>query len=215
MLRWLGLAGMLLLVALVYWPGLRGPFIFDDFPALVNNPRVLVHGLNPAALWRAAMSFEQGGSGRPLAMLTFAINHAISGAHPWGWKLTGVLVHLLNTGLVCLLCQRLLVLAGVKSHVRLSSAALALLWGVHPLQVSSVLYVVQRMETLSLTFVLMALLAYLRGRCLQVRGARGWPWIVSSALLVLVSLGSKETGALFPLYTLALELTLLGFSGVQ
>jgi len=25
--------GLLALVALVYWPGLGGPFIFDDFPA--------------------------------------------------------------------------------------------------------------------------------------------------------------------------------------
>jgi hypothetical protein len=52
-------------------------------------------------------------------------------------------------------------------HIAAVFAIAVALGHVHPLQVSAVLYIVQRMETLSLTFVLLALLAYLHGRLRQ------------------------------------------------
>ncbi|MGY0797709.1 hypothetical protein ACW7G0_01370 [Lysobacter sp. A286] len=146
-------------------------------------------------------------------MASFAINHAISGLDPWAYKLTGLVVHLINTLLVAVLCLRILSLARVaKRHCLWAAFALALAWAVHPLQVSTVLYVVQRMETLSLTFVLLALISYLRGRRQQVHGLRGWPWLIACLPLVALGLASKETAVLLPAYTLALELTVLGFS---
>lgn len=204
---------LVVLTALVYWPGLTGPFLFDDFPALVNNTRVQVAAGDWPGLWRAATSFDPGGTGRQLAMASFGLNHMLGGLEPWGWKLGGLLVHLVNALLVYLLCLRLLVLAGVQQWFRLSAFAVALLWAIHPLQVSTVLYVVQRMETLSLTFVLLALLAYLRGRGAQIAGQRGWPWFVTCVPLLVLALGAKESALLLPLYTLCLELTLLGFAG--
>ncbi|MEN5207735.1 hypothetical protein ABE493_06405 [Stenotrophomonas terrae] len=213
LIRSVGLAALAVVVAAVYWPGLSGPFIFDDFPALVDNSRVHVEALGFGELWRAAFSFDPGGTGRQLAMLSFSLNYALDGLNPWGWKLGGLLVHLVNTILVYALCVRLLALAGVGRLLRWSAAAIALLWAVHPLQVSTVLYVVQRMETLSLMFVLLALLAYLRGRQAQIQGARGWVWLALCAPLLLMALGAKETALLLPLYTLALELTLLRFDG--
>ncbi len=210
-----GLAGLalVLLVAMVYWPGLTGPFLFDDFPALVSNARVHVVAGDWPALWRAATSFDPGGTGRQLAMASFGLNHMLGGLEPWGWKLGGLLVHLLNALLVYVLCLRLLALAGVQQWLRLSAFAVALLWAVHPLQVSTVLYVVQRMETLCLTFTLLALLAYLRGRTAQLAGLRGWPWLLVCGLCFVLALGAKESALLLPLYTLALELTLLEFAG--
>lgn len=200
------------LSVLIFWPGLGGPFVFDDLPALVDNEALRITRLSFADVWHAAFSFELGGGSRPLAMASFAINHALGGLDPWGWKLTGLLVHGLNTALVYLLVVRLLVLAGVEPrHRRLAAFAMALLWGAHPLQVSTALYVVQRMETLSLTFVLLALLSYLHGRERQRRGEAGWPWLIACVPLVGLGLAGKETAMLFPGYALALELTFLRF----
>lgn len=204
---------LVVLTALVYWPGLSGPFLFDDFPALVDNARVHVQAGDWQGLWRAATSFDPGGTGRQLAMVSFGLNHMLGGLDPWGWKLGGLLVHLVNAVLVYLLCLRLLALAGMQQWRRLSAFAVALLWAVHPLQVSTVLYVVQRMETLSLTFVLLALLAYMRARSAQIAGGRGWSWLLGCALCFVLALGAKESALLLPLYTLALELSLLGFAG--
>ena len=71
------------------------------------------------------------------------------------------------------LVARLLQTAGMKTKAVLAAFVIALAWAVHPLQVSSVLYIVQRMEMLVATFTLLALLAYLRGRLAQRNGRFG------------------------------------------
>jgi len=206
---------LLVLVALVYWPGLGGTFLFDDFPVLVDNPQVHVSELNLRAIWNAATSFAAGDGGRQLAMASFALNYSLGGLDPWGWKLGGLLVHLLNTLLIYFLCRRLMGLAGWGGYRNVAALVVALLWAVHPLQVSSVLYVVQRMETLCLSFVLLALLAYLKGRMAQQAGEQGWFWLVMCLPLFLLALGCKESALLLPLFTLCLELTFLHFGGAS
>lgn len=206
---------LLLLVALVYWPGLSGDFLFDDFPNIITNQKVHMTSVDATSLERAAAGYEPGQIGRPLATLSFAFNWYLHGKDPWGYKLVGLCVHLLNALLVFLLARRILALpsvAGPKPWSRWAPLAIALFWAVHPLQVSSVLYIVQRMETLSLTFVLLGLLAYLRGRLRQMQGEGGWHWLVAAVVLSLLGLLSKETAILFPAYFLALELSVLGFS---
>lgn len=209
---WFAMA-IAIITAFVYWPGLSGPFLFDDFPAVVDNAGVHPANLSMVSLWKAAWSFDPGGAGRPLAMASFALNYGLDGLEPWGFKLGGLLVHLCNTVFVYFLCVRLLQLAKIGGgHQRQVAFAVTLLWAIHPLQISTVLYVVQRMETLSLTFVLAALLAYLSGRQRQVEGRRGWPWILVCVPLVMLGLASKETALLFPVYALAIELTIFNFS---
>ncbi len=201
-----------LFTALAYWPGLTGGFLFDDYPNILEQEKVHANELSIEAMRTAAGAYS-GPIGRPIATISFAVDHALWGMDPWGYKLSSLLVHLLNTLLVFLLVGRLLPLAGTRVPTDNAPAfAVALLWAVHPLQVSTVLYVVQRMETLSLAFVLMALLCYLRGRVNQIAGTRAWPWLLACVPLVLLGLLCKETAALFPAYTLALELTVLGFA---
>lgn len=210
--RLLAGAAILILTALAFWPGLSGGFLFDDYPNILEKTAVHASGLSIEELSRAAKAYD-GLVGRPLATTSFAVNHAIGGLDPWGYKFGGLLVHLVNSLLVFLLAQRLLALAGAVQSTHVAAAFLvAAVWALHPLQVSAVLYVVQRMETLSLTFVLMALLAYVRGRRNQMDGLRAWPWLAASVLLAGLGLLSKETAVLFPAYTLALELTLLRFA---
>ncbi|MGY0652274.1 hypothetical protein ACW7GZ_10495 [Luteimonas sp. A537] len=220
---------LLLTAGLAYWPGLGGGFIFDDWSALVDNQRLHIDALDGASLRQAATSFEPGGTlgARPLSMLSFGVNHALHGLEPWGYKLTGWLVHLFNTLLVFLFVRRVVMLAAPQTPTRFGTTdesapvatnpvvvagAVALLWSVHPLQVSTVLYVVQRMETLSITFVLLALLAYLRGRTNQIDGRRGWAWLALCIPLVALGWAAKESAVLFPAFALALELTVLSFA---
>lgn len=205
---------LLFLVVLVYWPGLHGGFVFDDYPNILTNARVHAEGLSWEAMRTAARAYEAGSYGRPLATISFALNYVVGGKDPWGFKLTNLAMHLANALLVFWLLRRLLSLPKVRGDSAWSAGAtftIALLWAIHPLQVSTVLYVVQRMEILSLTFVLLALIAYLHGRVAQRDGKRGWPWLAGSLVLAGMGLLSKETAVLFPLYALAMELTVLGF----
>jgi hypothetical protein len=203
---------LVLITASVFWPGLGGGFLFDDYPNILSNPRVQADELNAESLVRAAGAYQPGTIGRPLATISFAVDYSIAGKQPRQFKLTGLLVHLVNGLLVLLLTSQLLKLrARPDQNLLLASLAISMLWAIHPIQVSTVLYIVQRMETLSLTFVLLALAAYCEGRKRQIAGKTAWGYLLASPLLAAIGLLSKETAALFPAYTLALELALFRF----
>src|SRR5690606_10211578 len=92
-----------------------------------------------------------------------------------------------------------------------AAPAMALAWAVHPLQVSSVLYIVQRMQTMATLFVVLALWAYLCARQAQVEGRDSRrPWALA-VLCGLLALACKEDAVLLPAYALALELLVLRF----
>lgn len=200
----------LLLVSLIYSPGLSGDFVFDDFANIVTNKKIHAETIDWESLSRAASAYR-GPVGRPLATIGFAVDHALGGKDPFAFKLHSLIVHLANTLLVLLLCRRLLTAPAAGSWPAWVPWAIAALWAMHPMQVSTVLYVVQRMEMLAVMFILLGLLCYLHGRLLQAAGQRGWPWLLGAAIFPALGLLAKESAALFPLYTLALELTVLRF----
>lgn len=202
---------LLALATAVFWPGLHGDFIFDDYPNIVTNPRVHLQALDWPGIEKALKGYEPGSIGRPLATMSFALDYYVAGKQPYLYKLTSLGVHLFNAALVYLLLSRLLALAAAGRWSRHAPWAIALLWAVHPQQVSTVLYVVQRMEMLALSFILLGLLAYLHARTADICERRQWIWLAISGLLGGLGLLAKETAVLFPCFTLALELTVLGF----
>lgn len=200
----------------VFVPGLSGGFIFDDNPNIVTNYLLHVTTLHPFDLIQASLSFHAGGGSRPLAMLTFALDYWRAGLDPQAFKFTNLIIHAITTVVLALFLRKLLCLAAwAPKRATFAALAIALAWAVHPLQVSSVLYVVQRMQTLTTLFVLLAMWSYVRGRQAQMQGlpARRL-WYVTGIAWVL-ALVSKEDAALFPAYALLLELTLLKFAAAD
>lgn len=193
--------------------GLGGGFVLDDAQTIVTNTLVHVTTLDRASLLEAAGSFQAGGGTRPLPMLTFALDYwREGGLHAAAFKATNILIHVLTTFLVALLVRRLLLLAGWSSQrAAVCALVLALLWAVHPLQVSSVLYVVQRMQTMATLFVVLTLWAYLGLRRAEIEDRPGWRHAMLGLFFWLLALASKEDAILVPLYALVLELTVLGF----
>jgi len=211
---------VLIVIALAFWPALAGGYIFDDYPIFAENPALHISGWHWAE-WHRVWTWSHLNIQRPLAMLSYALNYAL-GDETWGFKFTNLLIHLFNTVLVLLLARRLLgagwpARAGDNAEAyrrRLDGWALgiAATWAIHPLQVSAVMYVVQRMELMGFSFVLLALLAFWHARQLQLAGRRGWPWLLLCGALVVVGYGAKETVVLVPGYALLLELTVLRFA---
>ena len=211
---------LLLLAAglLVYWPGLSGGYVFDDFGNLVDNPAFAPAALH-AHFWHSVWSTHSGPLDRPLSMLSFAAQAWFTGLAPWPLKLGNVLIHLCNGWLVWLLSRRVLGwleaglpagrrwLVGAETQALLVAAA----WLLAPIQLTAVLYVIQRMESLAATFVLLGLLAYWHGRMRLIQGrphAWGWIWgslFVGTALAAL----AKETGVMLPAYAFVLEWVVL------
>lgn len=207
---------ILALGLLVYWPGLSGGYVFDDFGNLVDNPAFAQSALQ-AHFWRAIWSANAGPLDRPLSMFTFAAQMVFSGMNPWPLKLANVLLHLFNGWLVWLLSVRVLGwlerqaprpwLVGASTLALLATAA----WVLAPIQLTAVLYVIQREEALASAFVLLGLLAYWHGRMRLIAGRRGalaWIW-GSLALGTSVAALAKETGVMLPAYAFVLEWVVL------
>ncbi len=201
------------LASLVLLPGLPGDFVFDDYQNILQNPAVQLQALTPGTLSEAAFSMQQGGTTRVLPTLTFAIDYFRgNGFDPATFKATNIAIHALTTFLLAGFFRSLLLIAGLApSRAGWLALGLALAWAVHPLQVSSVLYVVQRMQTLATLFVVLALWAYLWARHAQMQGRPGRSGWLLSGLLWALAFGCKEDAILLPAYALALELTVLRF----
>ncbi len=206
-----------LLVVAVYWPGLAGGFMFDDYAVIVTNPALVIGELTPGALLDAAFSTATGPLRRPLAMLSFAADRTLGGLDPRLFKTVNLALHLVNAVLVFVLVRRLmpwLASTGGSAHGAIA-ACVALAWAVHPVNLSAVLYIVQRMTLLAALFTLVALLAYVALRTAQIAGRpRPRPALPLLVLGFFAGLLCKETAALLPAFVLVLELAAFRFRGL-
>ncbi|TAM92609.1 MAG: hypothetical protein EPN40_14290, partial [Rhodanobacteraceae bacterium] len=117
---WLLLAASVIATAAVYWPGLTGGWVFDDFPNIVDNAAIhITRGHSTLVAWvNSALSSPSSFLRRPLASLTFSLNWYFGGDNPWPFKLTNVIIHLVNGVLVFLMLRALLRLVGLRAASR-------------------------------------------------------------------------------------------------
>lgn len=231
---WLLLA-FLGITATAYWPGLTGGWLFDDYPNIVDNHGVQPQVASVASLTQAALSSPSSEFKRPLASLSFAANYLVSGLNPYDWKLVNLIIHLLNGILVFVLSRALLQAAtpllltspplrsgeseaSTKEHDRvgLVAALVAASWMLLPINITAVLYVVQRMESMANLFVLLGLIGYVTGRRHMLRHSdAGWKgWLLCTSSLVAataVGLLAKETAVMLPLYAVLIEWIIFRF----
>lgn len=200
-----------------YWPGLRGEFLFDDY---VNLPALGANGpvTHWSTFWQYITSGQADPTGRPLALLSFLIDAHDWPAAPYPFKRTNLLLHLLNGAMLALLLMRLGRLAipattpRQREHIALAGVLGASLWLLHPLMVSTTLYIVQREAMLAASFTLLGLLLWLTGRqsLLDGRHFAGWTWMVAGLWgCTLLGILSKANGLLLPALALVIDHTIL------
>ena len=157
--KWtLGLACLLAAAAVaVYSPLHTHPFAeLDDGPYVYANPHVRA-GLS---LETVKWAFTSLGSvtpdvpdWHPLAWLSHALDSEIFAPGPAGPHDVNLLLHALNAVLLFWMLQRATGCVG-------RSAMVAALFALHPINVESVAWISERKNLLSMTFFLLALLAY-------------------------------------------------------
>jgi hypothetical protein len=205
------LAGLtlVLLTLAAYGPGLHGGFLFDDF---ANLPALGAAGPVDtwATFWRYLTSGTADPTGRPLTLLTFLLDARDWPADPYPFKRTSLILHLLNGVLLYALLGRLGRMLVVDDTIRCQTAALlgTALWLLHPLLVSTTLYIVQREAMLPATCVLAGLLIWLHGRSQLAAGkiGRGLLWsAIGLGGFSLLGVLAKANGVLLPLYALLIE----------
>lgn len=204
------LASALAIIA-AYWPGLSGPFLFDDLGSLGDLGRY--GGVDN---WHTFKQYVFGGAtgptGRPLALLTFLLDGTNWPTDPWPFKRTNLVIHVGNTALIGLFAfQALRMLDYPQQRAAVVALLAALCWGLHPFLVSTVLYPVQRMAQLAALFSFVGLNLYAWGRTLVIRDpVRGYVWMsLAAGLCTILAVLSKENGALLPMLVAAFELTVV------
>jgi tetratricopeptide (TPR) repeat protein len=186
---------------IVYSATLRAPFVYDD---------VVIESCRPCRPVRLGGVIEvlfARGLPRPVTMMSFALNHYLGGAAPYGYHLVNLVLHGLVGTVLFVFIHRLLTLlppTHAWSEKALPIAAVGTLaWLVHPVNSQVVAYVWQRSTSLSALFFLGSLLAYLEGRWGEGR-PRAWLF-AASAGLGLLALGAKQNAGTLPLFVLLLE----------
>jgi hypothetical protein len=196
----LALAGLLLLTAAVYTPGLRGEFQFDDLRTVESNQSI--RRLDNA-LWAPSLSDVVRGR-RIVTDFTFALNYRLAGRATLAFHLTNLAIHLGATILAFLFARRMLELVGCHGPDRLA-LVIAALFALHPLQSQAVAYVSQRAESLASALYLGSLLLLL-GAERRGRNAAGIALYLGSLAGFALGLGAKVIVVTFPLAYLLIGL---------
>lgn len=209
------LIGIIAAVWGIYFPGLKGGFLFDDFVNL--EPLGSFGGVKDFETAKAFVFNGVASSlGRPLSLVTFLIDDTNWPSHGSYFKPTNVKIHLIN-GLLVIWASLLILRALGKKEIDAIWISLmaGAIWMLHPYMVSTTLYVIQRMALLSALFMLGGICAYLKGRELLIAGrlAVGYVCVsISVTIGTLLAILSKENGALLPLCILVIESVLPKFS---
>jgi hypothetical protein len=246
-LPWLLLVLAAIVTAAVYAPGMAGGWAFDDYPNIVDNAAIhITPEQSTLAAWvDSALSSPSSFLRRPLASLTFSLNWYAGNGNPLPFKITNIVIHLINGVLVFCMLQALLQLLGLRREGfpaatatsfpkkdddlvfdQAAATRLALIvsaaWMLLPINLIAVLFVVQRMESLCQIFILAGLWAYLRGRWMMLtardsrRDKQGLALAIGGILVgTVLGLTSKETAVLLPVFAFLAEWIVLRFARVD
>jgi protein O-mannosyl-transferase len=176
----------------VYIPAIFHPFVnYDDYDYVSQNSHVQ-SGLSAETIdWAFTSTAES--NWHPLTWLSHILDYQLFGLNPHGHHLTSVLFHAANVVLLFLLLQ-------AATGKPTTSAMVAALFALHPLNVESVAWVAERKNVLSTFFFFLTLAAY--GRYAR-RPSLGR--YLSIALAFAMGLASKPMLVTLPFVLLLLD----------
>ena len=181
-------------IGLAYGNTFLNAFHFDDIPSILEKP--WIRGLDKIPQF--LFSFFQ----RPLVILSFNINYAISEFSVWSYHLFNIIFHVLATLLVYQLAHR--ALDYLKEFSPQKGFAflpfyVAMIFALHPLNTQSVTYISSRSSLLVTVFYLGSLILFFKGfKTWKETGRKGWGHFLGSGICFLLGGLSKETIVTLP-----------------
>lgn len=206
---WLLTAAIILFTALAYMNSIGNDFVWDDHFLIVENDFIKSWDNFPLLFSRKYLSVLDQissvgqkfiGSGelsyRPVSTLTFFIDYHLWGLNPFGFHLTNIILHILNSVLLFFLLTRLF-------KQKIPAFITALLFALHPVNSEAVAVINFREDLLAMFFLLSSLTLYiLLRRALKFRRILLY---VLSIILYLLALFSKEMAITLPAILILLD----------
>ncbi|MEP6646573.1 MAG: tetratricopeptide repeat protein [Saprospiraceae bacterium] len=183
---------ILAVVFLIFLPALQNGFTnWDDVLYVTSNP--LLKDLSFSGI-KAIFSTPVVSNYHPLTIISLALNYHLAELTPWSYHFSSILLHVINTALVFWFIFYL------SSGNKWVSAAVALLFGIHPMHVESVVWISERKDQLYTLFYVLAMITYIR--YLRKKEIK---YIVATTLLGAVSLLCKPAAIVLPFSLLLLD----------
>lgn len=207
-----------LITFVVYLPALQNGFVnWDDDLYVYEQRNIQTIDLG---FLKWIFTPEANATWHPLTLFSLAIDYSIWGLNPFGYHLTNVILHTINTALVFLLVV-MLIEEGLRgrverttqyqqlkgstnrfSQILIPAFTASLLFGIHPLHVESVAWVSERKDVLCAFFFLLTLLAYIRYASM---GTKRPKYYSISLIFFVLALISKPMAVSLPVVFLILE----------
>jgi protein O-mannosyl-transferase len=125
---------------------------YDDTDYVVSNAHIRSGFTQPAIRWAFTTTYFS--NWHPLTWLSYMLDYRLFGLKAGGYHLVNLLFHVLNTLLLFYILNRM-------THAIWRSAAVAVLFALHPTHVESVAWVSERKDVLSTFFGMAAIGAYI------------------------------------------------------
>lgn len=205
------LAGVVIAIYSLAW---SGSWHYDDFPSLsgLDNVNGLITAIGYATEGIA------GPLGRPIALLSFAVQAESWPEDPRAFLVANTIIHAVNAVVVFLVALALgRFVAPDSRKLPWFALSVAAIWSLSPFLASSTLMPVQRMTTLSASFLFAGLFAYLHGRWMMAEKPRAGLLVALTGLAggTFLAVLTKESGALLPVLALVCEVIVVGNSHRQ
>lgn len=172
----------------IYLGALGFPFVFDDVPQILHNPRVQEWFYLPQYFTHSLWSHlgTPDNYYRPLFLVWMLLNFKAFGTDPKGWHFAGLVLHGMVTWLVYRVTVRDL-------QDKLAAGFAAIIFALHPVHVESVSWVSGSDEQLYAVLFLTTVLCYFRWRA-----GNGQGWLAASLACFALSTLAKETAIVTP-----------------
>ncbi len=206
---------MVLLAAIftAYANSIQCSWQYDDFSNILENDNVKLSVLDWNQLKKAMYDQHlDARPTRPLARLSFALNYYWGGFRVQGYHIVNIIIHLLTAMTLWFLVTATLGSSAVLAVSRQEALAVgwlaALFWAIHPIQVTAVTYIVQRMASMAAFFYLAAMCFFLKARTGSTKQGRIWAFLFC-ILCGAGAMASKENAFMLPLTLMLFDLILI------
>ena len=180
------------LVVVLYLPTLRGGFVYDSIAQVLYSDYIHTPARWDDVLTLRVIGQDELDRNRPLHLASLMVDAAIWKNEPFGYRLTSVMLHALNTALLFVFVAMSLLRSKLRARALFAAAFGALLFALHPLVVEAVAEPSNREDLLVLLPMLFGLLAI----AAPVRST--WALNATLVLCCFFAVLAKESGIAVP-----------------
>lgn len=161
---------LFIILIIIYANSFFSPFHYDDIENIVNNEKIHVSSLSWKELKKGIHGVNDGTATlkRPLAYISFAVNYHFSRLNVFGYHLTNFVIHYISCLALFLLFRNIFQFPTINPKYAPLAYPVALLatflWATHPIHVTAVTVIVQRMASMAAMFYILSFYFYTKAK---------------------------------------------------